>query len=160
MEKRLVEFVNDFCNGIEEVLWNVERTTVYVDSELKDYLDIEEVEKSMLDKTIEMIIEKFKGSKYICSRYSSNEIVLESLKGNTWGILSLEIQEELLKGIILTDGSTGNAIESGECIIDFENGLSISGFVNEDGEIEIEDNSKIYDSEEGKELLNKTYKKL
>lgn len=50
------------------------------------------------------------------------------------------------------DGESYSTVKSGPCIVDFENGLSVGGYVktdNDEIEIIIDDNEIIYNPEEG-----------
>ena len=71
---------------------------------------------------------------------------MKELLGKKWGELKEATREELLSKAEVVDGATGNnKTGSGECIVDFVGTvLSIPGKVNEDLEIEIEDEAKLY----------------
>lgn len=76
---------------------------------------------------------------------------MQNLKGKKWGQLTEEQQYDLLSRVVDTiDGCSGSKVRHGECIVDFDNGLSIAGYVNaeNDYDIEIDDNSILYDSAE------------
>lgn len=68
------------------------------------------------------------------------------LKGKKWGELTKEIQESLLKRCNLF---VNDNWEQGDCIVDFENGLSAIGerviYDSCDEELIIDDNSTLYD---------------
>lgn len=76
---------------------------------------------------------------------------MKNLKGKKWGQLTEEQQYDLLSRVVDTiDGCSSSKVRHGECIVDFDNGLSIAGYVNaeNDYDIEIDDNSILYDSAE------------
>lgn len=75
--------------------------------------------------------------------------MMKDLKGMKWAELSNEEKEELLISASTIDGITGNNMtEDGECIIDLTEVLSVLGKI-EDGELVVDDESIIYNSEEG-----------
>lgn len=84
--------------------------------------------------------------------------------GKKWCQLTEEQQEELLSSIVDTiDGCDGSRVKNGECIVDFENGLSVVGIITETEDdycIEIDDNSIIYNSQEGAIIENEKFKDL
>lgn len=64
--------------------------------------------------------------------------------GRTWGSLTEEEKDMLIKNATAVDGETGNSMtEDGECIIDLLYPFSVPGRV-EDGEIFIADDAVIY----------------
>lgn len=69
---------------------------------------------------------------------------MSKLVGVKWGSLEKETQDWLLKECNCIDGSTGNNIDDGDCIVDLTEDLSIVGKIV-DGELIIDDNEKIYD---------------
>lgn len=76
---------------------------------------------------------------------------MKNLTGTKWGQLTEEQQYELLSSVVDTvNGFDGSRVRHGECIVDFDNGLSIEGYVNSknDGEIIIDNDSILYDSAE------------
>lgn len=76
---------------------------------------------------------------------------MKNLKGKKWGQLTEEQQYELLNCVVDTiDGCDGSRVRHGECIVDFDNGLSVAGYVNSenDYEIEIDNNAILYDPAE------------
>ena len=78
---------------------------------------------------------------------------MKNLKGLKWSQITEKQQEELMSTASAIDGVSGNTPKkSGECIIDFECGLSTTGVItiNEDEDtLTVDDNSILYDSEEG-----------
>ncbi|WP_343349190.1 hypothetical protein [Terrisporobacter petrolearius] len=84
--------------------------------------------------------------------------------GKKWYQLTEEQQELLLSSVIDTiDGRNSSRVKNGECIVDFENGLSVPGVVIETEDdycIEIDDNSIIYSSAEGSIIENEKFKDL
>lgn len=72
--------------------------------------------------------------------------------GKKWGELTIEQQEYAYQNIIDYVGGDGNSLKIGECIVDFNNYISICGELIEAGdypELIIDDNSIFYDSREG-----------
>ncbi|MGL5050786.1 MAG: hypothetical protein ACRC6E_09225 [Fusobacteriaceae bacterium] len=66
--------------------------------------------------------------------------------GKKWGELSLEEQNFLLETSYVDNDNLDK--KTGECIVDFENGLSVSGKVVSSGseeDLEIEEKAEIYD---------------
>ena len=78
---------------------------------------------------------------------------MKEFVGKRWGQLSEKQQDELRNMIVDTiDGESYSTVKSGPCIVDFENGLSVGGYVktdNDEIEIIIDDNEIIYNPEEG-----------
>lgn len=79
---------------------------------------------------------------------------MRNLVGMRWGDLSTEEQEELLSNATPVNGlSSGQGLKNGDrCIVDLTETLSVSGtFISNEVEdsIEIDDNTVIYNSQEG-----------
>lgn len=74
---------------------------------------------------------------------------MKNLKGKKWGQLTEEQQYESLSRVVDTiDGCSGSKVRHGECIVDFDNGLSIAGYVNNNYSIDINNDSILYDPAE------------
>ena len=73
---------------------------------------------------------------------------MNKLVGVRWGDLLDITKEDLLKKAICINGINGDLTNEGECIIDLNNELSVSGNII-DGEIIINDNAIIYNPVEG-----------
>ena len=86
-------------------------------------------------------------SELLCTVLENELDSKENLTGRRWSALSEEQQDRLLLGANCIDGRTGNTTHDGDCIVDFENGLSISGSVK-DGEITIQGTAKLYNAAE------------
>ena len=69
---------------------------------------------------------------------------LRQLSGSSWGELSGDQRDELLKLAIPTSGIDGSTVLAGPCIVDFLPRLSIGGFVS-GGDIIIADDAILYD---------------
>lgn len=84
--------------------------------------------------------------------------------GKKWGQLTEDQQEELLMSVIdLVDGTNGNTVKEGNCIVDFECGLSVGGIAiltEDETYLKIDDNEIIYNSEEGVIVENEKFKDL
>ena len=78
---------------------------------------------------------------------------MKEFVGKKWGQLSEKQQDELRNMIVDTiDGESYSTVKSGPCIVDFENGLSVGGYVKADNneiEIAIDDNEIIYNPKDG-----------
>lgn len=72
----------------------------------------------------------------------------KKLQGHKWKNIKADIQEKLLLRANTIDGITGNLCKDGECIVVLNEYLSIAGKII-DGEIVIDEESRIYNSEEG-----------
>ncbi len=73
---------------------------------------------------------------------------MKYLVGQKWSDISDSVKSELLQYANAIDGKTGNRCTSGECIVDLDAILSVSGFVK-DGNILISDDAILYDPEIG-----------
>lgn len=75
-------------------------------------------------------------------------------EGMRWQSLSHKEKEELLEKAVAIDATTCSTPNSSmECIVDFQNGLSCSGYYDvESGEISVNDDAVIYNPEEGIKL--------
>lgn len=71
---------------------------------------------------------------------------MSKLVGARWGSLEKETQEWLLRDCNCVDGRDGSDVNDGECIVDLTENLSICGKII-GGELFIDNDSKIYDSE-------------
>lgn len=87
--------------------------------------------------------------------------------GKKWGQLSQCQQQELMRTISGTiDGRDCSNVDDGECIVDFKNGISVVGYVvchnadEGDYDICIDDDSILYDPEQGTIVENKKFKDL
>ena len=69
---------------------------------------------------------------------------MSKLIGVKWGKLEKDTQEYLLKNCNCVNGATGGTAYNGDCIVDLTENLSVPGKIV-DGDIIIDDNSKIYD---------------
>lgn len=92
---------------------------------------------------------------------------MKKLIGKKWSQLSKEKQEELLNSIVGTiDGRDCSNVYDGDCIVDFENGLSVIGKVichnkdEGDYEVIIDNNSILYDPKDGCIVENEKFKGL
>ncbi|RXI70484.1 hypothetical protein [Clostridium tetani] len=72
----------------------------------------------------------------------------KELIGMKWGALSTETRKVLLEGASCIDGETCKEVESGDCIVDLKDDLSVAGKIIE-YEIIIDDEAIIYDPAEG-----------
>lgn len=78
MEKLLNDFVRDFTFGAIEHMDYSNKSTMYVDSELCDYLDTNDIEESVLNDTMNKIVKKVREEElFDCWIESSNEITIE-----------------------------------------------------------------------------------
>lgn len=69
---------------------------------------------------------------------------MKDLTNKTWGEITEEQKEKLLRCANAVSGIDSNTIKDGECIVDFENyDFSIAGKLI-DGEIIINENEKFY----------------
>ena len=68
------------------------------------------------------------------------------LVGIKWGKLEKTTQEYLLKDCDCINGATGDTAYNGDCIVDLTENLSVDGKIV-DGDIIIDDDAKIYDTE-------------
>lgn len=84
--------------------------------------------------------------------------------GKKWGQLTEDQQEELLMSVTdHIDGINGNTVKEGDCIVDFECGLSVGGIAistEDETYLKIDDNEIIYNSEEGVIVENEKFKDL
>ena len=69
---------------------------------------------------------------------------MSKLVGVKWGKLEKATQEYLLKNCNCVNGETGDTAYNGDCIVDLTENLSVAGKIV-DGDIIIDDNTKIYD---------------
>lgn len=78
---------------------------------------------------------------------------MRNLEGMKWYQLTETEKCDLLMTATAIDGRTGNkAKETCECIVDLENGLSVSGYVevtDEENIISVDEESIIYNAEVG-----------
>ena len=74
MKNQIKEFIKIFVEGVENILLETNKTTLYVDSELVDFLDIEEVDEDLLNRVINIILLELIQKKYGACRASYNEI--------------------------------------------------------------------------------------
>lgn len=74
------EFINNFVEGVEYYLLETNGTTLYVDVELSDFLDIEVdgISDNLLDNTINQIIQILNNKNYNAYKYSLNEITVKN----------------------------------------------------------------------------------
>lgn len=76
MQNQIKEFIKIFVEGVENILLETNKTTLYVDSELVDFLDIEEVDEDLLNRVINIILLELIQKKYGACRASYNEITV------------------------------------------------------------------------------------
>ncbi|MDB2050381.1 hypothetical protein [Clostridium perfringens] len=84
--------------------------------------------------------------------------------GKKWCQLTEAQQEELLMSVTdHIDGRNGKTVKEGDCIVDFECGLSVGGIAistEDETYLKIDDNEIIYNSEEGVIVENEKFKDL
>lgn len=134
---------------------------------LKDYGGVEDNEQywiSLIDSA-SMLIKKYENSRFAkklildiieeldrkSKELKEREEIManEQLKGKKWSELTNEQQKELLKsrsGTYQTKLGMEEKLHIGDCIIDFENGLSIVGHYNGDNDFSISDEAVFYDA--------------
>lgn len=76
MNNQIKDFVKLFVEGVENILLETNKTTLYVDSELADFLDIEEVDEDLLNSVINIILLELIQKNYEACRASYNEITV------------------------------------------------------------------------------------
>jgi hypothetical protein len=81
-------------------------------------------------------------AEYASEKKNEAEFII-SIVGEKWKNVDSDTKKTLLKNASYIDGSTGKEVSDGECIVDFNEYLSISGKVTEDG-IVIEDEEIVY----------------
>ena len=78
MKNRMKEFINNFVDGVDVKMDYTDKTTLYVDCELQEELDVEEVDNNILESVMIEIVAKLKDLGYNAYIESSNEITCKN----------------------------------------------------------------------------------